>query len=200
MLGHNFSLIITFATAMSLYSTQAYHFTKEPEKAQPLLGGETLGQHSRPIIFDVTCGLLGALIGFVVRIISLKASSLVSSSDHVTSFFILSQADLALHVIIWISFLALVLVDKSEDRRKVLTSSVISLLIGVLVGSFIAWNCIDLTLGFPLSWKSRILSTNMMVVQCWLLYRCHQIVLHKSTEAESNSEDTEAVPFILAIV
>jgi hypothetical protein len=185
---------------MTLYSMQAYHSAKEPEKEQPLLGGETLGRLPGPIIFDVTCGLLGGLIGFVVRIISLKASSLVSSSDHVTSFFILSQADLALHAIIWISFFALVLVNKSEYRRKVLTSSVISLLIGVLVGSFIAWNCIDLTLGFPLSWKSRILSSNMMTVQCWLLYRCHHIVLDKSTEAESNNEDTGAVPFILAIV
>lgn len=56
------------------------------------------------------------------------------------------------------------------------------------------------TLGFPLSWKQRMLSSNMMAVLCWLLYRCHQIVLDKSTEAESNKEDTEAIPFILAIV
>jgi hypothetical protein len=188
---------------MSFYPVQLYHSStdveNQDEKAQPLTT-DSRENAPRRIIFELVWGLVGGFIGFLVRIVSLKASTLVSSSGDVASYLILSQADLALHALIWISFFALVLACRSSHRRKVLTSSVVSLMIGVLVGSFLAWNFVDVTLGFPLSWTSRLLSFNLMLIQCWLLYRCHEIVFDQEAETGPENEEYQAGPSVLVIV
>jgi hypothetical protein len=120
-------------------------------------------------------GVFGGILGFVVRIVSLKARSLVATSDYSIFYSILSQADLAIHALIWMIFFSIMFVCRTEKRRRLLTSSVVSLMIGVIAGSFLAWNFVDMTLGFPLSLTSRLLSFNLMMLQCWLLYRCDDV-------------------------
>jgi hypothetical protein len=190
---------------MSLYPVQLYHSstdveTQDEQKAQPLTT-ESRENAPRRIIFELVWGLVGGFIGFLVRIVSLKASTLVSSSGDAASYLILSQADLALHALIWISFFALVLAcTKSSYRRQVLTSSVVSLMLGVLVGSFLAWNFVDLTLGFPLSWQSRLLSFNLMLIQCWLLHSCHEIVFDQEAETGPENVEEKGDPSVLVVV
>jgi hypothetical protein len=188
---------------MSYYPVQLYHSStdveSQDEKEQPL-PTESGENAPRRLIFELVWGLVGGFIGFIVRIVSLKASTLVSSSGDAASYLILSEADLGLHALIWISFFAMILTCKSSHRRQVLTSSVVSLMIGVLVGSFFAWNFIDVTLGFPLSWTSKLLSFNLMLIQCWLLYRCHEIVVHQEEETGPENEEEKSGPSILVIV
>jgi FtsH-binding integral membrane protein len=144
--------------------------------------------------------LLGAFIGFIIRIVTLKASSLSSSSEDAVSFLILSHADIGLHALIWISFFALAFTRKSSQRRQILTSSVINLLIGVIVGSFLAWNFVDMTLGFPLSCFQRLVCFNLMLLQCWLVHRCHEIDFHEPSKELPAENETAPGPSILMIV
>lgn len=187
---------------MSTYPDELYHssvdISPDETTAKPLTPDETRENAPRRMVFEFMWGLVGSIIGFLVRVISLKASSLVSSSKDAASYLILSQADLGLHVLFWLTFFAMILARKSSYRRHFLISSIISLMMGVLVGSFLAWNFIDLKLGFPLSWTSRLLSYNLMLIQCCLLFCCHDIVSDQESQ-ETNDLEKEG-PSILAIV
>jgi hypothetical protein len=158
-------------TQARIYSSS---LSQDEESSEPLLSS---APHQNVwclsyMTSDVTFGIFGGILGFLVRIITLNARSIVATSDASIFYSVLSQADLAL---LWMIFFFILLVCRTEKRRRILTSSVVNLMIGVIMGSFLAWNFVDMTLGFPISLTSRLLSFNLMLLQCWLLHRCDDV-------------------------
>jgi hypothetical protein len=69
----------------------------------------------------------------------------------------------------------------------------------VLIGSFLAWN-FDMTLGFPMSWSQRLVSFNLMLLQCWLVHHCHETVFHEPSRELPAKNVTAPGPSIFMIV
>ena len=178
---------------MTHYKGQIYDSNRASVvEAQAGLSEPLLRTRKSPNPLDASWALTGAFTGFFVRVLSLKACVFVPRSILLS---ILSQADILLHAVIWISFFVMVTACKSRHRRHVLTLSLISLMVGVLFGSFLAWNFIDMTLGFPLCWMSRSVSFSLMLIQSWMLYRCRDMFLETDLP-----EDQSEGPSVLIIV
>jgi hypothetical protein len=143
---------------------------------------------------ELASGALGGLLAFLLRFLSLTPpSTLLSSANdhHAVLVLIMSQADLALHALVCISFFALALACRYDKRKQFIATSAVNFMIGILIGSFLAWNVVDMILGFPLQLTTRFLSLFIMLTQCWMINRCYGTLACATAENESDASDCE---------
>lgn len=139
---------------------------------------------------ELASGALGGLLAFLLRFLSLTPSPLLySANNQAVLVLIMSQADLALHALVCISFLALTLACRNDRRKRFITTSAVNFMMGILIGSFLAWNVVDMLLGFPLQSAARFLSLLIMLTQCWMINRCYGTLA--TAENETDASDCE---------
>ena len=111
---------------------------------------------------ELASGALGSsprLFAFLLRFLSLTPITLLVSSgnDQVVVLF-MSQANLALHCI---SFFALAC--RNDKRNRLIAISAVNFMMGILIGSFLAWDVVDMLSGFPLQSTAGFLSLSIML-------------------------------------
>jgi uncharacterized membrane protein YfcA len=141
--------------------------------------------------FELASGALGGLLAFLLRFLSLTPSTLlVSSKNDQAVVLIMSQADLALHALVCISFFALAC-SRNDKRKRLIATSAVNFMIGILIGSFLAWNVVDMLSGFPLQSTARFLSLFIVLTQCWMINRCYGTLVTVENENETDANDCE---------
>jgi hypothetical protein len=138
---------------------------------------------------ELASGALGGFLAFLLRFLSLTPSTLLSLANDQAAVLIMSQANLALHGLVCISFFTLALACRNEKRKRCIATSSINFMIGILIGSFLAWNVVDMLLGFPLPSTTRFLSLFIMLTQCWMINRCYGILATAENETEEDASD-----------
>merc|ERR1712192_371154 len=97
---------------------------------------------------------------------------------------VLTQVDLVIYVLIWITFTSTMTRPGMEfirqrcqttfKRRFVFVMGVY-FLVGVVLGAFVAWTMIDLYLGFPIPFTPIAATVVVDLILCYLMVFCYDL-------------------------